>query len=192
MIDLTGLTFAAIQPELLEYGGIQRGALGGPSQNLQRLGNRFSFALALPPLPASNVWTGKIVAAKQEGALIRIVEPGFAGIVWPTLPTVAAAVAGGTTVTVQGLAAGFATPPKWISFIHGGRRYAHLIVAATVANGAGVSTFTISPMLRTPLSAGDTVEIASPKAEGLLVDQLGWGVDSNRLINFTLKLEEQR
>lgn len=190
MIDLTGLKFSAVEPSLLEFGGIQRGSLGGPSQNIQRLGNRWAFALALPPLPAGTPWTGLIAAAKQEGALIRILEPNYTGgaIGAPTVRTV---TAGGTSVPLQGLTPNATVPSKWISFIVGGVRYAHLIVAPAAANGQGQTTITVTPMLRVPLPAGTIAEIGSPKAQGLLVDRLSWSLGTSRLIGFTLQLEER-
>lgn len=190
MIDLTGLSFAEVSPSLLEFGGVQRPTAGGPSQQLNRLGTRWAFALALPPLPAQTPWTALIVAAKQEGALIRIPEPGYAGGAGGA-PVVAAAAAGGASVTIGGLAAGFVVQPKWVSFVHGGRRYAHLIVSASPTVG-GQSTLVITPMLRTSLVAGDVVELGQPKAQGLLTDKLAWSLPKNRLIALTLSLEEQQ
>lgn len=191
MIDLTGLSFAEMQPSLLEFGGIQRPTMGGASQQLNRLGTRFAFALALPPLPSSTAWTATIALAKQQGALIRLPEPAYNG--QPTAPaSVAAAVAGGVSVQVAGLAPGFQMPSKWVSFVHGGRRYAHLVVSATPAASDGTSAFTVTPMLRTNLAAGDLVELFGVKAQGLLVDKLSWALPKSRLISFTLSLEEQK
>jgi hypothetical protein len=190
MIDLTGLPIAAIEPSLVEFGGIQRGSLGGPSQNLQRLGNRWAFGLALPPLPAASPWPGLIAAAKQQGALIRLPEPGYTGGGLGT-PIVRAATAGGTSVPLSGMTANAQIPAKWISFIVGGVRYVHLIVTPAATNGFGETTITITPMLRVPLPFGTIVEIGQPKAQGLLVDRLSWGLGSNRLQSFSLQLEER-
>ena len=191
MIDLTGLSFAEVQPALLEFGGIQRPTMGGPSQQLNRLGTRFAFALALPPMASLNGWTGKIVAAKQEGALIRVPEPGRAPIT-EGAPSVYAGVSGGTVVPMTGATQGLLVPAgKWISIIHGGRRYVHLVTANAIMEGGAVN-LVVTPMLRTSLAAGDLIEIAAPKAQGLLVDKLSWAVPKSRLISFTLSLEEQK
>ena len=194
MIDLTGIAFTDMQPSLMEFGGVQHGALGGPSQLITRLGNRFVFALALPPLPAASPWPALIVAAKQEGALVRISEPGWARPA-EGAPTVAAAVGGGVVVPVTGATPGLTLPAgKWLSIVHAGRRYAHLVTAAAVMPAAGAAVNVgITPMLRTPLAAGDVVEITTPKAQGLLVDRIGWALGRNRLPTMTtLALEEQK
>ena len=62
---------------------------------------------------------------------------------------------------------------------------------ATVGAGGTVSA-AIWPLLRSPLSVNDVVEIAAPKIEGLVSpgDELSWQISVDRLASFSFTVAE--
>ena len=62
-----------------------------------------------------------------------------------------------------------------------------------VADAAGTLTLTLTPMLRTPLSDGDVVELARPMIEGLLESgDLEDEVMTEPFVQFSFTITEQR
>lgn len=193
MIDLSAIPLMASPPTVVDFGGTLTPALGGPVQHIDRVGTRWAFAFTTPQMPVEpdgRLWASRCARAKTEGALVWVPEPDldFASI---GTPVVASAVTAGSSVQLSGCTAGREIPEgKWVSFIHGGRRYLHLVTAARTVSGTGTVTLPIFPMLRTSLSSGDTAELAVPKVQGSISGQFGWPLDIERFVQLQFTIEE--
>lgn len=178
---------------LRDFGTVLTPFLGGPEQRINRVGTRFGLKLEMPPL---DIEDGGMVYLSRllQGRLSTVILP------WPLLdfdpgtpgaPLVSANVASGTSIPLKGLTAGYQVQEgQFFSIIHSGRRYIYMFTAAGTASAGGNLTASIFPMLRTPLSTNDVVEIAQPMIEGLVLpgDELSWqiGLDNARAFAFSV------
>lgn len=178
---------------LNDFGGFLEPFLGGPVQRINRVGTRFGVRVTLPPMDEDEART--YIARLLQGRTQTVVLP------WPNFdfdpgtpgtPLINAPVAGGSTIAIKGLIAGYAVKEgQFFSIVHGGQRYMHMFTAAATANGSGViASATIFPMLRTNLSVDDVLEIATPKIEGNVLpgDELNWqiGLSNEREVSFSV------
>lgn len=164
----------------------------GPRQRVSRLGDRWKLDVVCRPLAYAQA-VG-VVAALVQGTSQRVVvpvqQPGLT-IGSPGNPVAATAASGGTTVSASGFSASYAVQPgQYFSLVHGGKRYLHIITAATTATAGGAATLAIWPMLRTPLTAGDVLEFATPKIEGYLALSQAWSVGLAKSVGLTFVVEE--
>ncbi|HEY1605625.1 MAG TPA: hypothetical protein VGF77_08490 [Allosphingosinicella sp.] len=184
------------KPYLLDYGGELTPALGGAVQRLNRLGNRYAIDVTVPPLPEEpdgRIVTALLRQAKSEGALYPFPQPGLK-IGAPGAPVVAGAVAGGTSLPIRAATPGYAVRfGQFLSIVHGGRRYLHSAAAPVVVAADGTAAITLIEMLRTPLSDGDTVELAKPMIEGLLASgNLSWDIQLEPYTGVAFTISEQK
>lgn len=192
-VDLTVLKLLSAPPSLMEYGGLLTPALGGPVQRIDRLGTRWSVAVETPPMemePDGRKWSALITRAKKQGALIAYplgdFNPGA-----PGAPVVAAATQSGTSVSLSGLTSNYAVRAgQPVSIVHLGRRYFDFVSEQVIAGAAGTATIVLQNLLRTPLSAGDVVELAKPKLEGWIDGVLTWPHDLSGVTAFTFSVSE--
>lgn len=172
MIDLAipGYVEATIDP--VYFGGPLTPPLGGPVQQINRLGTRFRITFVLPPLRTFDVGRRLmplIMAAKEQGARVAVplASPLRSA---PGMPLVNGAIAGaGSSITIRAFSPNFVVRQgDWLSVRHGGRRYLYLATAQSVAGLTGLVTVPVFPSLRTSLADGDIIDYSSPKIEGLL------------------------
>lgn len=182
-------------PYLRDFGGVLTPFLGGPEQRINRVGTRFGLRVTLPPMRTRDdalIVQSRLLQARADRLRMEWPQPDFdTGA--PGAPLVSANVASGTTVPIKGLAAGYtAKEGQMLSVIHAARRYMYMFTADGTANGAGNVTLTTFPMLRTPLSNNDVLEIACPKIEGLVSpgDELSWQISVDRLASFSFTIAE--
>lgn len=193
MIDLAPLSPYAHAPRLLDFGGFLTPETGGPVLRVDRMGNRHAVDFTLPPMrmePTGRVWVSRLKRAKTEGAFMRFPQvdfrPGAAGA-----PVVAQTTIGGRSLPIAGgQPGGVVREGQWLSIIHAGRRYLHSVDAETIFAADGTATLTVTPMLRAPLAQGDAVELAQPRIEGLILDDLAWSVSSSRTTQLSFTLTE--
>jgi len=162
------------KPRLLDFGGVLTPPLGGASQKLNRLGDRYGLAPEMPPLrtePDGRRWVALLSRARREGAIFAFPQPDLV-IGEPGAPVVDGVGQAGMTLNLLGFAAAYIVREgQFFSIIHGGRRYLHMATADTVADGDGKMALPIEPMLRISPSNGDVCEFAAPKIEGWLEGQ---------------------
>ena len=182
-------------PGLLDWGGRLVPILGGPVQNIQRLGTRLSLEFELPPVrnePYGREWAGKLLQAKLEGAIAPWVQDGFnpagAGSI-----VVDGADQTGMTLAVTGGTRGYAIAyGQFFSLVHDGRRYLHMVTEAVRLDADGAAELAILPMLRVIPDDGDTLEFSAVKIQGSLVgDERRWKVTDEPYIDFgPLRIDE--
>jgi hypothetical protein len=156
-------------PKLLDYGADQKAPMGGASQRLNRLGNRFSLDITYPrlkPEPDGRILSARLRRAKTEGALFAFPQPGLV-IGNPGAPVVDGAGQAGSTLNLRGFTTGYLIREgQFFSIIHGGRRYLHTAAADVAASPTGTVALPITPMLRISPGNGAICEFAKPYIEG--------------------------
>lgn len=196
MIDLTALEMTGgTSPALLDWGGELTPPLGGISQRIDRLGSRHTLDVVAPPRaiePDGRVWISRLKRAKREGGIIAFPQVEF-DTGNPGAPRVASAVPAGKVVPLKGLTAGYPlVEGQWLTIIHNGRRFLYSIDAATIASAGGSATITVTPMLRSQLSADDIVLLAQPQMEGWLSgDELRWTLEAARMVGLQFTITER-
>lgn len=173
--------------------------LGGPTMRLNRLGDKTALLIQFPDMKhqaCGHTWSSKIKQARKVGAICYI--PKFL-LMNPTQAGEGIKVDGtdsaGQVLKLKGFPANFPLKDDHpISIIHAGVRYVHFIYGDTTAGSDGKVTLTVSPMLRTPLSNNDTVEVDNPAIEGLIPKESpGPMVSQNRKSKFgDLTISENR
>ncbi len=193
MIDLTPLAAYSHSPKLLDFGGYLAPSTGGAVLRVDRMGNRHAIDFALPPMrmePHGRLWSSRIKRAKTEGAFMRMPQvdfrPGAAGV-----PVVAARTVGGRLLPIAGgQPGGVIREGQWLSIVHAGKRHLYSVDVETGFAQDGTATLQVTPMLRSPLDAGDVIEIAQPRVEGLILEDFGYTVASNRTVALSFTLTE--
>jgi hypothetical protein len=168
----------AAKMNLMSFGTVLTPFLGGPTQRINRLGTRWSMMVSMPPLkaePDGRVWASALAQAVESGAVMPIVQDIDTGA--PGAPVVSANVASGSILPLSGVTPGYQLRAgQFISIIHAGRRYVYTIREAVTVGVGGAVSASIFPLLRTALSTGDVVEVATPMIEGWIDSAFGWDV----------------
>jgi hypothetical protein len=179
---------------LRDFGTVLTPFLGGPEQRINRVGTRFGLRVTLPPKSTRDealVVQSRLLRAREDRLRMAWPQPGLI-IPNPGAPIVAAGVTAGTMLPLAGLAPGFQIREgQFCSLVHG-RRYIHMFAGDATVGADGAVNAAIWPMLRTPLSVGDVVEIAEPMIEGLVSpgDELGWRIAVEHLASFSFTISE--
>ncbi len=159
------------EPQLLDFGAVQQGALGGAAQRLNRLGNRFGLAVELPPaLSATHgrIYVAKLLRALTEGAIYPFPQPGL-NIGTPGSPVVDGAGQSGSLLNLRGFAEGYLIREgQFFSIIHNGRRYLHSAAEERGTVSGAVYNLRVTPMLRISPADGAVCEFSTPYLEGFV------------------------
>lgn len=156
--------------------------LGGPSQRIARMGDRWSVKFDVAPMRTRDAepLISVLLAGLSEKVIVEVRQSG-----------VDLSAYGNGTVT--GAASGRSLnhsgggPTKFVgqffSVVKNGVRYLHRITAVTGA------TLAFLPMLKVALTGGETIEFGSPKVEGFIDgNSQAWTVGriANAGLSFTL------
>lgn len=177
-ILLTGVKIRGATIRPMDFGGLLTPSLGGASQRVNRMGNRYAIDIELPPLPEEpdgRLFTALLEQAMTQGAIFPVPQLAMKTLAAGS-PVVGTAVTTGSSVALTGLTPNFMfRTGQFISFIHLGRRYLHRLTSTAYATQTGTVTIPIMPLLRTALSVGDVVEVEKPMIEGW-IDIPSWNV----------------
>lgn len=179
---------------LIDFGGVQRPALGGRIQRVNRLGNRFRVAVTLPPLV--NIEEGRTVVsrllrAKSEGLRIEFqligADPGT-----PGTPRINGAGQAGSSLVMDGFTPGYALPEGApLSIEVAAQHYLHFAAGAATANGSGQMTLPITPALRVSPPDNALVHVAAPMVEGLVLgEEWAWSYSLEHHVAIQFEIEE--
>lgn len=185
----------AVQWELVDFGTTLRGGLGGSSQRINRLGNRWRVTVTMPPMAPEQgrVWFARLTRALRSGASWQIRQVGT-----PTGSPGAVRLNGGgqagAAIVLDGFLPGYAVREgQWLSIITGPNRYLYQSAGFVMANASGQATVEVEPLLRVAPGDNDPVEIGLPLIEGLLDVAPGLLLDERRLAaGFSFTIEETR
>jgi len=156
---------------MIDFGGQLKPALGGPVQNLMRLGTRHALDITLPVMPAEpdgRIWSSKLRQAKLYGAIVTFTQDGFT-IGTPGTPVVNGGNQSGIALSMRGFSSGYTVREgQAFTMVHAGRGYLHFAAADGKANSSGVLNLQIFPMLRVLTSDGDNCNFTAPYLQGSL------------------------
>jgi hypothetical protein len=177
--------------QLIDFGGRQTPALGGPVTRVNRLGMRLAVAVTLPPMIAADGrrWVSALQQAVTQGARWRVRQPDLA-IGAPGQPVVDGAGQSGSELTLRGAQPGYAFRTQQLVSIEGR--------LATVASGVlvaanGEVTLPLTYPLRAEPADGAAVEVGAPMIEGLLEsDGLPWSISLARHYGLSFTIAEAR
>ena len=195
MIDLPATPYAVeMTPSLVSFGGTLTPALGGPSQRINRLGDRFRVEATLPPMPydVGRVWVSRLNRAQSDEVRWGFYQPGIAGGGQFGAPQ---AGTGGKRVVFRD-DSGYTFQEGRFLNVEGadGRSALHQIDATVTGTGAGGQTYDamVTPPLRWPITNvrqfADEIRIV-----GLLQgDERRWTVDVAMNVGLSFAIMERR
>jgi hypothetical protein len=182
-----------ISEQLLDNGAMLDPTLGGPSQSISRLGDRYAVTVNLPALgEAAEDWIADRLRARAEGQTLSLAWPQRRRDGLPTTAVVDGAGQLGTFLAVRGLSPGSLVPKlAFFSFAGGGRTFLHTTTTRVTADGAGKAIVSLSPMLRRSPANGAALNFVAPIIEGFL-DQgsVEWKLQQLRWIGTSFTLIE--
>ena len=179
----------------LDWGGELVPLLGGETQRLNRLGDRFAIDVTLTPTQdaaLAQAYISRLRRGRRDGALLPFPQLNLA-IGAPGDVRVDGAGQAGSSLAVKAVGAGYAfREGQFFSLVCDGRRHLHSVSAAATAPGSGLLTLAIEPMLRVSPAANDVVEVAAPMIEGFVAGpEQGWTVDIAGTIGLSFTLTER-
>jgi hypothetical protein len=165
-------------PGYVDFGGYLQPALGGRTQRIDRLGNRFKIALTLPPLPAEplgRIVVSRLIRAKTEGLRVEYPLMGFKPGS-PGSPRVNGVGQSGRTLICDGFTPHYAIREgQWFNHEQSDDRLLYNVDAGTIASAAGEAEILISPMLRLEPTDNDVLNFARPVIQGrVLGEEWAW------------------
>lgn len=185
---------ASIVPGLTDNSARLTPPLGGPTQTIARMGNRFYLKVTLPTLDAdcADAWLAVQMRHKTELQTLRLAWPQKAVSGLPAGAQVDGAGQAGAVLAVKGLAAGQEVAARRpFNFISGGRSYLHMTTTQTVADGAGKAFVTLAPMLRVSPANSLALNFITPVIEGELdLGPVEWTVERLRFVGVSFTLTE--
>lgn len=179
---------------LIDFGGNQGGVLGGSTQRVNRLGNRWRCEVTMPPMaPAlARQWAAALVKGRRTGVSWKVREVATP-VGSPGTVLVAGADQIGFALDVDGGTPGHVIKAgKFFSILTGGRRYLYQASATLALSGTGTGEIAIEPGLRVSPADNSPVELAVPVIEGLLAESPSWVLDETRMVRgFSFVIEER-
>ena len=191
-IDLTRLRFQEAEPIPRRFGGTNGSPFGGSEEQVDRLGDRWSFRFVTRPYAREaegRRFEALLRQAEKAGGIFSILPPA-ARVVDYGSPTVASDTAAGKSLPITGGFAGRAIQAgQWASVIQGGQRYLDMLAADVITGTSGVATLTLCNLIRKSITAGATVELTEPKIEGRVLElSAPWRTD--RMMQFAFSVSE--
>jgi hypothetical protein len=154
---------------MVDYGGQLKPTLGGPVQNLSRLGTRHAIDITLPVIPAEptgRIWASRLRQAKLYGAIMPFTQDGFR-VGLPGTPLVNGGGQSGIQLALKNFRPRYAVREgQAFSLVHAGVRYLHFAAMPGIADASGNLALTIFPMLRFLTTDGDAAEFGKPMFQG--------------------------
>lgn len=169
MIDLPDFGYTDYQIQPIDPAGVVDGALGGPSDIIDRPGYRYAIQFTLPALSPKDARIFQ--ALLEQGARADVSYP------WPLdqkatpakVPLVNGASAAGSVIPIKGLPANYQfRQGQALAVISEGIRFIHKASAATIADSSGNVTLPVFPHTRKSFLNGDVIEVERPRIGGVL------------------------
>jgi len=178
---------ASAKVSVIDFGFVQRPALGAAVSRINRPGNRWQIELTWPTMRSEDArkLVRRLTAALAEGLRVAFPLQGVVQAAPGAFAEVNGAGAGGTSIPLRGLTAGQTVKEGWwvTAIDSAGIHYLHQVAADAVANGSGQATITVNPMLRAALVDGNDVLIGTPLVEGVVTGRIGWDLPPGQLID---------
>lgn len=185
----------SVEWQLQDFGGDLVPGLGGAVQTVNRLGNRWTLRVELPPMTPQQAaqWMPALTRAVEDGAEFRIRQPGL-DIGYPGNPVVDGSGAAGYTLPVRGCTPGYIwRAGQWLSLTSGGQKFAYQVAALAVADASGDASLSLSTRLRAEPADGDAINAGAPVITGSIRgDGRAWTIDALRVFGTSFTIAEKR
>lgn len=169
-VDFTDISIRSANPIPFNRAMAQKPTYGS-GFIIDRPGSRWMFEMATAMMRVEPDWrllAARFDDAERLGGLFVIPQPGFDPGT-PGSAVVDATTSSGREVPITGASPHYAVKRgQWVSFVVDGQRYADRIAEQAILDASGEGTIRLRNLLRVPLTAGDTVELAEPKVEGIV------------------------
>lgn len=158
--------------------------LGGPVQRISRMGDKWSYKIDCRPMYPRQAL--ELIARLNQGlsekVIMTVTQPGLSLAAFSD-GTVSGAASGRSLNHAGGGATKFVG--QFFSVIKNGVRYLHQITAVSGAN------LQFLPMLKVPLTGGETLEFGAPKIEGFLNGKTNsWTVSIASAVGVSFTIDE--
>jgi hypothetical protein len=174
-----------VEVTLIDFGMVLRPATGAAVQRINRAGSRFRVAVSYPPMtPAvAAAFVARWQRAKREGLKIEYPLLGHSQS-GAGAPVVDGANPTGTTLPIRGLTPGYAVREGWpLTLVDADEQgYLHFAASAGKADASGDLEIEVEPPIRAPLADGSEIRLAAPTVEGVVVDDIAWLLNVDRLV----------
>lgn len=182
-------------PRALDWGGELVPVLGGETQRLNRLGDRFAIDVTLTPTQDATLaqaYISRLRRGRRDGVLMPFPQLNLA-IGAPGDVRVDGAGQAGSSLAVKGASVGYVfREGQFISLVSNGRRHLHSVGAAATATGGGLVTLPIEPMLRVSPANNDVIEVAQPMIEGFVAgNEQAWTIDIAGTVGLSFTITER-
>lgn len=196
VIDLTHLSFADADPVPVRFGGVQDSDLGGASEYVGGLGDRWAFAFQtvnMPVEPQARLLLADLTEGLSAGVLVRVRQPDF-DFGAPGAPTVRSTTASGRTIPIEGASPNAVIRKgAWLNYFGAdGQRYLDHTRSEVIVDGAGEADLPIANLLRAPLAEGANVVLGRPCILGSIRGFEGGKWGANRMTSFGFTVREDR
>jgi hypothetical protein len=152
---------------LISYGTDMTGPLGGPTQRVLNVGDRYSVAYSFPPMAATDAmkFIARLTAGRTNPIAMVFPQRGF-DPVYPGPIVAAAGGSGGLLPVTGGIDNFLLNEGQFFSIQSGGRRWIHQIQNDTQLAADGSGTLPINPLMRFSPAVGDALTFINPVMEG--------------------------
>jgi hypothetical protein len=187
-------------PRFIDFSTHLTPNMGGEDQQIIRPGSRFGIEITLPRKAYAQIgdagamkWISRLNQAKHGEALYPFPQPGLS-MAAPGVPRVNGAGQQGSILNADGFNANWAwREGQFLSIIHQGNRYLHMLSADGQANPAGIAALPLFPMLRIEPDDNALIEIAAPMIQGKIEgDASEWTIDYIRTCGLAFAIVEKR
>lgn len=194
-IDLTELKISGDEIMPMDFGGLMPSALGGATERIDRLGNRYMANMGTPAMriePDGRRWSSRLLRARREGAIVEIHQPDFP-VGAPGSPTVASNTATGRIIPVTGLTPYYAVREgQWFNYFDAdGQRYLEQATEQVIADASGELDLPLQNLLRVPILLASPIELAKPCIEGWIDGEFSIPRSVERITSFSFTIAEK-
>lgn len=184
----------SITPSMIRAGNDLRPPLGGPVQRINRMGDRFSFAVVMPPMDRadSDKWVALLLDGYDSTVTLEWAQPD-GGVGNPGAPVVNGYSQAGRLLNLRGFNAGYTVRTgQFMTIFAQGKHFALMPTADRTASAGGLISLPFLPMLRLSPPDGAPVEVSQPIIEGQLGgDVEGWTIDVAQETGLTFTITER-
>jgi len=184
----------------IDFGSTITPPTGGPDQRVNRLGNRWSVEVTMPPMPNLEIgqrFVSRLIRGKSEGVRMALPMLGTSSGDVGT-PRLALSPGVGRTIDVKNIIADHEIREgQFFSIETGGRHYVYMsnvdVMTSSAPDPASQATIQVSPLLRIAHAINDGVHFERPFIEGLIYgDADEWEIGLTRNVELVFEIRETR
>lgn len=187
---------ASVTPALMDFGSVLQPGLGGPTQKINRLGNRFSISVTMPAMKVpklGRIWLSRLIQAQTQGARMRW---PLQGVKSPPVSSTGIKIAdggqtGSTLICYGGVPNAVYKEGQFFSILTNGRHHLYMLTDEVIFNVEGTAPLPIAPMLRVNHGPSDSLFFDPPFFEGILIgDRREWEWSIANFVGLQFEIQE--